>query len=203
MRDEVIFETALRHTDFDDAAAPCGVAMEIVKVADEQGRPIDAAAVRRPARGAARTRDARGAPRLPRRPDDADARCGCRRPFNETGTFRSRSAPRFEDEEDRRLDSVAGGRRQRDARSCVRGPAHQGPLRRQPPAPRLALPLQLPHARARAQIHESRTDEARSRFEVHVLLQSADPAFRQPASLGRDADPALPQPTRASCSPTT
>ncbi len=175
VRDNVVFETALRHTDL-AGRGPVRVSMEIFRVADEQGR--------------------REAPRPYRVPPSAEAGMETRvehlpegptpirlqAPLNETGTFRVWIRAKFENEDDARLDSVPGNDARwvdvlvKDQRIKVlyidNLPRHDWRF------------LSNYLTREPGHLTESRRAEARSRFQVHVLMQSADPAFRQPASVG-------------------
>ena len=179
VRDEVLFDTAIRHTDF--VGSPVDVTVEIEQIADEAGEPIDA----RPydiRRGfESRLRESIDA--LP--DDEKGAPVRLRIPFDDAGTFRVRIRATLRDPDDRAADSVPDDDvathevRVVDQRIKVlyveNQPRHDwrflsNYLTREPDA-RLA--------RGR--------EEARSRFLVHVLLQTADPSFRQPSSYGEPA----------------
>lgn len=181
VEDEVVFETALRHTDFADHRGPVRVAMQIVQVADEQGTPIvpPKAYSERLSPQVKRDLELRVARLLP---DSQPTQVRLRAPFDETGTFRVSIRATFEDEEDRRLDSVP----EDDVR-------HREIRVKDQKIKVLYVDNQPRHdwrflsnylTREPGKAHEGVVSGARSRFEVHVLLQSADPAFRQPASLG-------------------
>ncbi len=177
VRDNVVFETALRHTDFDDAGA-VGVRLEIFKIADEQGRRIAPRAYDVPPEADRATR----ARIRELRPADEPTPVRLQAPLNETGTFRVWIRAEFEEERDRRLDSVPEDDARyvdilvKDQRIKVlyvdKLPRHDWRF------------LSNYLTREPGNLAASRMSEARSRFEVHVLLQTADPAFRQPASVG-------------------
>jgi uncharacterized membrane protein len=179
--DNVVFETALRHTGFGDHRGPVDVHMDIVKVADEQGTPL--------------VPPQPYSARLPRSlqdglaltvkhlaPESQPTPIRMRAPFRDTGTFRVSIRARFRDPEDRRLDSV----KEDDVRSRE--------IRVKDQRIKVLYVDDLPRhdwrflsnylTREPGKAYEGTTEGARSRFEVHVLLQSADPAFRQPASVG-------------------
>lgn len=177
VRDNVIFETALRHTDFDDAGG-VGVRLEISKIADEQGRRMTPRpyAIPPEAERGASTRIAQ------LRQGDEATPVRLQAPLNETGTYRVWMRAEFEEERDRILDSVPEDDARyvdilvKDQRIKVlyvdKLPRHDWRF------------LSNYLTREPGNLTKSRMAEARSRFEVHVLLQTADPAFRQPASLG-------------------
>ncbi len=177
VRDSVVFETSLRHTDF-EGAGPLGVSMEIFKIADEQGRRMTPQpyAIPREAERSTSTRIAR----LGKAEQPTPVRLQA--PFNETGTFRVWIRARFEAEEDRRLDAVP----EDDARYVdILVKDQRIKVLYVDNEPRFDWRFLSNYlTREPGHLTESRMEEARSRFQVHVLLQSADPAFRQPASRG-------------------
>ena len=181
VEDEVVFETALRHTDFTDHRGPVRVKMSIEKVADDQGTPIvppQPYSERLPPQ-VQRDLEMR-VDRLA--PETQPTPVRVRAPFDETGTFRVSIRATFEDEQDRRLDSVP----EDDVR-------HREIRVKDQKIKVLYVDNQPRHdwrflsnylTREPGKAHEGVVSGARSRFEVHVLLQTADPAFGQPASIG-------------------
>jgi len=175
VRDNVVFETALRHTDL-EGRGPVSVSMEIFRVADEQGRREEPRPYAVPPSAEAGTKT-----RIEQLPEGATP-IRLQAPLNETGTFRVWIRAKFENTDDARLDSVPGNDARwvdvlvKDQRIKVlyidNLPRHDWRF------------LSNYLTREPGHLTESRMAEARSRFQVHVLLQSADPAFRQPASIG-------------------
>ena len=175
--DQVVIETALRHTGFNGPHSAIDVTMEIVKVADEEGKPVEPIPYRLPARAARNAKttiEDLG-------DENAPAPVRLQAPFNETGTFQVSVRAKFQGEEDQRLDSVPEDDvstheiRVVDQRIKVlfvdNIPRHDWRF------------LSTYLTREPGQVHSSQDEEARSRFHVNVLLQSADPDFRQPSSL--------------------
>jgi uncharacterized membrane protein len=188
VQDEVLFETALRHTDFDDHRGPVAVEMTIAKVAEENGEPI---VPPRPYEVPVEARDElrqrverlghkpRGALRLDR---SLPTPIRMQAPFDETGTFRVSIKARFVDEEDRRLDSIPSDDLRHHEIRVVDQRIRVLYVDNQPRHDWRFLSNYL--TREPGKKHESQIADARSRFQVHVLLQSADPAYLQPASVG-------------------
>ncbi len=176
--DMVTFESGIRHTGF-EGSGPVNVTMTIEKVADEDGTPISPP---QPYRLAGR--DARGtALKIDRLgPEGRSKRLRLAAPFYETGTFRVAIQGRFQHDDLQRLDSVKEDDvryreiRVKDQRIKVlyvdNQPRHDWRF----------LSNYLTREPGRAL--EGSSQGARSRFEVHVLLQQADPTFRQPSSPG-------------------
>ncbi|MDF1702473.1 MAG: VWA domain-containing protein, partial [Planctomycetota bacterium] len=176
--DDVSFESGIRHTGF-EGSGPVQVAMTIVKVADEDGTPISP-----PQPYRVGGREARGLEMRVDRlgPEGVSERVRLHAPFRETGTFRVSIRAQFDDAEQQRLDSVKEDDvrhreiRVKDQRIKVLYVDHQ------PRYDWRFLSNYLTREPGRAL--EGRVAGARSRFEVHVLLQMADPTYRQPASPG-------------------
>ena len=176
VRDKVVFESAVRHTGFNDPHSDVLVQMTVQKVADEEGNPIEPRPYSLP-------RDAISEATITELGDESTpAPIRLQAQFNETGTFQVTIRARFDGEEDQALDSVPEDDatthevRVVDQRIKVlyvdNLPRHDwrflsNYLTREPGA-----------------FQEEQDVEARSRFQVHVLLQQADPGFRQPTSLG-------------------
>ncbi len=190
VRDEVVFETALRHTDFADHQGPVDVRMEIVKVAEEDGSPISPP---RPYQvpPAVKKRLQRMVDRL--EPDDPTP-IRMQAPFNETGTFRVTIRAQFTNDEDRRLDSVPEDDERHHEVRVVDTRIKVLYVDNLPRHDWRFLSTYLTREPGKKQ--ESRFEEARSRFQVHVLLQSADPAYRQPASVGETPIKSFPRTRR-------
>ncbi|MDA1194301.1 MAG: VWA domain-containing protein [Planctomycetota bacterium] len=176
--DDVAFESGLRHTGF-DGMGPVDVTMSIEKVAEDDGTPLSPPEPYRVDGAAARGLETRIA-RLG--PEGEPERVRLHAPFRETGTFRVTVRAKFATEADQRLDSVREDDvrhreiRVKDQRIKVlyvdNHPRHDWRF----------LSNYLTREPGREQ--EGRVRDARGRFEVHVLLQSADPTYRQPASVG-------------------
>ncbi|MCA9316086.1 MAG: hypothetical protein H6806_05485 [Planctomycetes bacterium] len=189
VRDEVLFETAVRHSGFE--GSPADVDVEILQIADASGAPME------PRRYELRRGwDAALSTHIDMLPpeDEAGAPVRLRLPFDDAGTFQVKLRVRLSDAADRADDNVPDDDvrtheiRVVDQRIRVlyidNEPRHDwrflsSYLTREPDA-RLA--------RGR--------EEARSRFQVHVLLQTADPSYPQPASVGEVPLKAVPR-TRA------
>lgn len=179
VRDQVSFESALRHTGF-EGRGPVEAWLEVVQVADAAGQPIEPRPYALAADAARRARTR--VERLP--PEDAKEPAEVRlmAPFNEPGTFQVRVRARFERAEDAREDSVP----EDDAST------HE--LRVVDQRIKVLFVDNLPRhdwrflsnylTREPGVEVSRRLEEARSRFEVQVLLQSADPLFEQPHSPG-------------------
>ncbi len=178
VEDDVTFESGLRHTDF-EGVGPVDVRMTIVKVADEEGTPISP-----PQPYSLRGRDARGAEMSVARlgTEQEAVRVRLHAPFNDTGTFRVSIRASFQDPATQRLDAVKEDDvrhreiRVKDQKIKVlyvdNEPRHDWRF------------LSNYLTREPGKSLEGRVSGARSRFEVHVLLQQADPSYRQPASVG-------------------
>ena len=178
VRDEVIFETGLRHTGFLGPHSPLDVTMSIVKVADEDGNPVEAREYRVPKsaeRGTHTTVKDLG-------PENTPVPVRLQAPFNETGTFQVSIRSKFSEEEDQRLDSVPEDDVSRHEIRVVDQRIRVLYVDNLPRHDWRFLSTYL--TREPGQVQTGRDVEARSRFQVNVLLQSADPAFQQPASLG-------------------
>jgi len=178
VEDDVTFESGLRHTDF-EGVGPVDVKMTIMKVADEAGTPISP-----PQPYAVRGRAARGTemtvPRLG--PEHEPVRIRLHAPFNETGTFRVSIRAAFRNPATQRLDAV----KEDDVR-------HREIRVKDQKIKVLYVDNQPRHdwrflsnylTREPGKSLEGRVSGARSRFEVHVLLQWADPSYVQTASVG-------------------
>lgn len=189
VRDEVLFETSVRHSGFAGSAAD--VAIEVVQVADAEGRPMPPRPYELRA-GWDRALQMH-LPALPAE-DEAGAPVRLRLPFDDAGTFQVRIRVQLSDPADRADDNVPDDDvrvhelRVVDQRIKVlyvdNEPRYDWRflsnfLTREPDA-RMA--------RGR--------DDVRSRYQVHVLLQSADGSYVQPASVGEAHLSAFPR-TRA------
>ena len=185
--DKVSFESGIRHTGF-EGAGPLRVAMTIEKVADEAGTPISPPQPYTVPSGAERGTETR----IQRLGQEGDSeRIRLTAPFTETGTFRVSIRATFEDEEQQRLDAVQEDNvrhreiRVKDQRIKVlyvdNWPRYDWRF----------LSNFLTREPGGLQPGGGRRD-VRSRFEVHVLLQSADPTYRQPSSIGLPPIKAFP-----------
>ncbi len=177
--DKVSFESGIRHTGF-EGSGPLRVAMTIVKVADEDGTPIAPPQPYKLPSGAERGAETR----IQRLGLEGDSeRIFLTAPFTETGTFRVSIRATFDDDDLQRLDAVQEDNvrhreiRVKDQRIKVlyvdNWPRYDWRF----------LSNYLTREPGGAQPGGARRD-VRSRFEVHVLLQSADPTYRQPSSIG-------------------
>jgi hypothetical protein len=176
VRDDVVFETALRHTGFNDPHSEVQVTMEVVKVADEEGNPIEPRPYTLPSKATTEMTVAD----LGEESTPAPVRL--RAPFNETGTFQVTIRAKFDGEDDQALDSVP----EDDAATHeVRVVDQRIKVLYVDNFPRYDWRFLSTYlTREPGQVQESRDVEARSRFQVSVLLQESDPGFRQPTSLG-------------------
>lgn len=191
VRDQVSFESALRHVGF-EGRGPVEAWLDIQQVADASGRTIEPREYKLAAEDSRRTRTR--IERLPAEDAKEAAEVRLMAPFNEAGTFRVNLRVRFERQEDAREDSVPEDDvsthevRVVDQRIKVlyvdNLPRHDWRF------------LSNYLTREPGVDATSRISEARSRFEVQVLLQSADPLFEQPHSHGTPALTAFPRTRR-------
>ena len=176
--DKVNFESGVRHTGF-EGSGPVKVSMSIVKVADEDGTPISP-----PAPYSVPARYERGMEmRLQRLgPEGVSQRIRLAAPFTETGTFRVSIRSEFTDAETQRLDSV----KEDDVRTReIRVKDQRIKVLYVDNWPRYDWRFLSNYlTREPGGVTPGAPRDVRSRFEVHVLLQSADPTYRQPSSVG-------------------
>jgi hypothetical protein len=179
VRDQVSFETALRHTGF-DGRGPVRVALEIVKVADADGQPIEP----RPhplERDEGRLAVAR-VDRLPPEAGKTPEEVRLMAPFNEAGTFRVTVRAQFEDEQDAREDAVPEDDASHHEIRVVDQRIKVLYVDFEPRYDWRFLSNFL--TREPGAEVTGRVAEARSRYDVQCLLQRASPLFEQPHSPG-------------------
>lgn len=177
VRDEVLFETGIRHEGFEGSGAQVDVLVE--RIADAGGQPVEP-----------RQYDVRpGWERsllhaIAALPGERDGTTPIRfrLPLDEVGTFRVRTKLRLVDAADRQADSLPDDDEQVHEIHVVDQRIKVLYVDNQPRHDWRFLSTYLTR-----EPDTSRTTgrpEVRSRFQVHVLLQSADPSYPQPASPG-------------------
>ena len=190
VRDEVLFETAVRHEGFE--GSPADVRIEIERIADPSGKELPTPEPYRIRSGwesnlevaidALGSADSEGAP------------VRVRLPFDEAGIFRVRTRVELRDGADRRDDRIPDD----DVREHrIRVTDQRIKVLYVDKWPRYDWRFLSTYLTREPDPRLTRGNEdARSRFQVHVLLQSADPSYRQPASFGETAIRSFPR-TRA------
>ncbi len=189
VRDEVLFESTVRHTGF--AQSPVDVDVDVVQVADDEGRPIEPRPYAlRAGWDAARSIHIDALPPE----DEAGAPVRLRLPFDHAGTYQVRLTARLSDPADRADDNVPDD----DARTHeIRVVDQRIRVLYVDNHPRYDWRFLSTYLTREPDARIARgRDEARSRYQVHVLLQSADPSYPQPASVGETPIKAFPR-TRA------
>ena len=185
IRDEVIFESALRHTGFD--GAPVQVSMTIHQVADAKGNAIEPREYKLPTKALKHAQAdiaALGA-------GDESTPVRLRAPFDRAGTFRVTLKAQLQDDADRRADSVPEDDtsvhelRVIDQRIKVLFVDHR------PRRDWRFLSDYLTREPPDAMVGDD--GPSKGRFQVHVLMQLADPSFRQPSSPGERPIRAFPR----------